>query len=864
MLLERQPSLERMREAYELARNNSGRMVLVSGEAGVGKTSLIGEFVNSLPASSKVYWGGCEALFAARPLGPLFDIAEQLERELRQMLRSGRDTHKAFSRFLALAEGNTLAGAVFIIEDIHWADNATMDFLKYIGRRINRTRCLIVASYRDDEIGPAHPLRHLVGDLPANATDRIILAALSRQAVAELADGNEQRAAEIFEVTGGNPFFVQELLSGSGRGIPATVTDAILAKASRLSEKARLLLNLAAVVPGKCERSILESAFDNALELIDECAGQGLLTAAGDNVAFRHELARLAIEDALPAGQRSRWNAQTLAALSASKPDALARLAHHADVAGNREAVLRYAPLAARQAAELGAHREAVTLYRQALSRADAIDERERGHLLECLAYELYVTGRIDDAIRVRRQCLSLWSKSCNKAGEASSLRWLSRLHWFAGKRQDADRYAEEALRSSEALTDGPEYAMACSNRAQLYMLSFEVEPAVEWANKAIALAKKRGDVETLAHALNNLGTALSHVSVEEGAAHLRASLAMSLENEFQEHVARAYTNLSSIATSAKRYAEANTYLEAGIDYTSERDLDSWLYYMQGWRARLRFETGDWDGASDDAQTVVREYRGTGLIASPATSTLARLRVRRGDPDAEEALDTAMKSVADSRELLRIGPLVAAAAEHAWLHGEEAPDLEVLHATREWADRLHDKWLVGELEWWLHKLAIDFEPCGQLSGPWDLLLRQRDWSNAAKAWSKLGCPYESALALSEGDDTARMEALRTLSRLGAEPLSGRLRKALRAAGIKKLPKESRRSTRENPAGLTNRQLAVLTALAEGLSNAEIAARLFISPRTVDHHVSAILAKLQVQSRTEAAAAAIKMGICGAN
>ena len=860
MLLERQAPLEKLGYARDSAINDGGRTVLIGGEAGIGKTRLIEAFTDTLPAGTPVYRGGCEALFAPRPLGPLFEIAEQLGGQLAESLRSSADSHRIFSDFVALIEKPRFAGALFVIEDIHWADNATMDFLKFLGRRISRSHCLLLASYRDDEIGANHPLRYVLGDLPGSSTSRISLERLSLDAIAKLVGDNKRRAQKVLDVTAGNPFFVREYLSSGEGRVPTTVTDAILAKAARLSPDARLLLNLVSVVPGRCEVRFLETAFDNALDLLDECAEQGLLTVDRAYAAFNHELARLAVEDALPAGQRSKWNAHMLETLRQQQPEASARLAHHADMSGNQGAVIKYAPPAAAQAAKLGAHREAVALYRQALNNADGLAEDQRAALLEHLAYELYVTGKLEDAIDARKKCLRLWQAIGDEVNLAKTHRWLSRLHWFIGKRDEAERYAEEALQLDEKYRHGTEYAMACSNRAQLYMLSGEVGSAVEWANRAIELAEANHDEDTLAHGLNNLGTALGGRDSEDGLPYLIRSLEISLANNFQEHAARAYTNITSTMVSDKNYSSAAKYLDEGIGYTSERDLDAWLYYMQGWRARLRLETGDWDGATADALAVERGYRGTGLIASPALSALARLRLRRGDPDSDTAIDRAFALIADTDEMQRFAPLVATRAERAWLLGEAGDDTASLLETRDWAARLEQPWLVGELSWWARKLGLDCEIEGELPEPYELLLRHGDWAGASRAWRAIGCPYDTALALAEGDETAQKEALAIFEQLGAEPAAAMLRKALRDRGVRDLPKKARQSTRNNPAGLTNRQLVVLDALVDGLSDAEIGARLFISTRTVGHHVSAILGKLGVQSRTEAAAAARRLGI----
>jgi len=860
MLLERELPLKKLHDAHREARETSGRVALVSGEAGIGKTSLINAFVQSLAEGTRVYRGGCEALFTARPLGPLFDIADELGGEIKHLLLSDAGHHRLFSSLLAMLEEPRSSGAVIIIEDIHWADAGTLDLLKFLGRRIDKTRVLILASYRDDEIGAQHPLNQVLGDLPRPVTHRIRLSALSREAIARLGGLSDEAAARVLGITRGNPFFVSELLSSEGGRVPETVSGAVLAKASRLPERARRMLNLLSVVPGRCELSILAAAFDDYLDLLDQCAELGLITVDGEFAAFRHELGRLSIEDALPAGQRTRWNALVLDELRRSNVDQPARLAHHADLSGNSAAVLEFAPQAAVQAARLGAHREAAALYRQALDRADTLEDAARAELLEGLAYEYYVTGEIEDAIEQRKRCLSLWRAIGDRLHEAIGLRWLSRLNWFAGNRANADRYADEALEVSEGLADTRELGKACSNRAQLYMLSQESDQAVFWANRAIEIATANSDTETLAHALNNLGTTLAWQSLEEGIERLEQSLELSLRNDFQEHIGRAYTNLASVLVSHREYTRALKYLDAGIRYCADRDLDSWLYYMQGWRARLYLETGDWGRAEEDATAVANRRPIAALIASPALSALALLKLRRGDTDAQTAFDQAYSIIVDTKELGRFGPLAAIRAERAWLTDTPLDDPAALFQTLDWARRVGDRWMEGQLCFWLHKLGVPQAPADELPEPYDLLVRRSDWKAAAAAWRRRHCPYDEALALAEGDVDACKQALNLFVELGAEPAAEKLRRHLREQGIRDLPSRPRQSTRTNPAGLTNRQVAVLEALSMGLSNGEIAERLFISPRTVDHHVSAILAKLDVQSRTEAALAAKQLGI----
>src|SRR5262249_24949758 len=138
------------------------------------------------------------------------------------------------------------------------------------------------------------------------------------------------------------------------------------------------------------------------------------------------------------------------------------------------------------------------------------------------------------------------------------------------------------------------------------------------------------------------------------------------------------------------------------------------------------------------------------------------------------------------------------------------------------------------------------------------------WQGAARAWDKIGCPYERAMALADGDDEASLRAaLAVFEELGAGPMAARVRRELRAGGVRAIPRGAQERHRQIPHGIRTKELKVLALLVEGRRNAEIARRLFVSEKTVDHHVSAILAKLEVRSRGEAAAAALRLGLCEA-
>ncbi len=433
-----------------------------------------------------------------------------------------------------------------MLEDLHWADEATLDVVRLLARRIETLPALVLATFRDDELDRSHPLRIVVGELPAGgAVGRLAIARLSAGAVAALAAAQGVDAAELHRRTGGNPFFVTEVLAAGGPQVPDTVRDAVLARAARLGGGARSVLEAVAIVPQRAELWLLAAVAGENLGELEACVASGMLHAHGDAVAFRHEIARIAIEDTLPPDRRLHLHRAALAALSATPARSrdLARLAHHADAAGDADAVLRHAPAAGEQAAALGAHREAAAQFERALRFADGLPSERRAELLERWSYECYLTDRVADAIAARRLALDEYCRAGNRLREGDTRRWLSRLAWFTADNATAEDEGQRAVELLEALEPGRELAMAYSNVAQLRMLADDGAQALRWGKRAIELAERLGETEILAHALNNVGSAHMRVSIPDGVAKLRRSLDLALQVGLEEHVARAYTN---------------------------------------------------------------------------------------------------------------------------------------------------------------------------------------------------------------------------------------------------------------------------------------------------------------------------------
>jgi len=852
-LLERNQCLAELTDWLRRAIEDAGCIVLLGAEAGIGKTALLQEFAKAT-LGVRVLWGGCDALFAPRPLGPLYDIARQTQGDLLAAITGNANREVIFAATLnELERTRTLV----VFEDMHWADEATLDLLKHLGRRIQRTRAMLIVSYRDDEVGPRHPLRFVIGDLPRASTHRMSLFPLSEPAVAQLARQAGQSSADLHRITGGNPFFVTEALAAVADSVPVSVRDAVLARAMRLTPDAREIAELACVVPGSTESWLLEQAVRFDETAIEGCMSIGMVRADDGSLAFRHELARRAFEDSLSQSHRQLLHAKVFAALAARPQTSAARLAHHAAGARNAAAILQFAPLAAMQAASVGSHREAASLYQVALLYAQEIAPDERARLCERLSYECYLTGQHERAIEASRAALEVWRASDARKREGDALQWLSRLSWFVGRRADANRYGAEAVLTLESLPPSPELARAYSNCAQLDLESHELESAISWAQRAIALAQPCAANEILCDALGALGITRLIAGDASGWADLERGLRLALDGALQEQVASAYNDLSAMAVSWRQYDKASRWLSVGLAYCEKHDLDSWRLYMLAYRARKSFEQGDWPAASEDAEAVLRHPLATPITRIPALRTLGHIRIRRGDPQAEAALEEAWALGGATQELQRVGTIAAIRAEAAWLAGDREGVLRAVETAYEMVCQRHDPRMKGELAAWLWRVGALEGPPAEIADPYAQEI-SGDWRAAAFSWKRLGCPYEYACLLAwRGAEAQQREALEILERLGAAPASQALRKRMRAEGVRAVPRGLRTSTRSNRLGLTRREAEILTLVSQGMRNSAIAKRLFVSTRTVDRHVSAILSKLGVQSRGEAVAMANK-------
>jgi DNA-binding CsgD family transcriptional regulator len=855
-LLERSGELESLvHHLHDVEARPAGRVVLISGEAGIGKTALLRHFCSGLDGV-RVLWGGCDPLFTPRPLAPFLDVAATTGGELADLVRDGALPHDVGVALVRELEWPS--PTVLVLEDVHWADGATLDVIRVVARRLASTRVLVLVSYRDTELGARHPLRLVLGQLGDLARNRIRLQPLSEAAVARLAADHGTDAHALYSATGGNPFFVTEALAADEERIPPTVRDAVLARAARLSSDARLVLEIAAILPPQAELRLLEPLAGEAFSAVDECLDAGMLTRTNGAVAFRHELARLAVEESIAPDRELALHRAALQALQSSPAATidLARAAHHAEAAGDAAAVVRFAPAAAERAAALGAHREAAAQYERALRFREALEPAERAELFDRCAVECYLVDRNAEAIEALEHALAYHRLVGDRLREGATLTRLSDYLWCPGRTADADRASREAIEVLETLPPGGDLALAYAIAAQHFAAAALFDDAQTWGERALELATELGDLEVCAFAHQTLG---SLVPGADGERQMLHSLELARRHGLREQVGRVYAHLAGIATDAPSVEKARVYLEEGGRHCADHGLDLYDFYLRAAEARLELALGNWEQATEAADAILRLERASTRPRIDALVVLGLVRARRGDPGAGEALAEAHTLAERTGELWWVGPVAAATAEAAWLVGDTARVGSATETALGLAVSRGSEWFVGQLCDWRRRAGFTDEPPVERAAPF-AALAAGDWRTAAKHWRGAARPYETALALAEADDEeALREALDVLQELGAGATAAIVAHRLRGRGVR-VPRGPRSTTRENPAGLTRREVDVLALLAQGLRNAEIAERIFVSERTVHHHVSAILRKLEVQTRGQAAAQAQQLGI----
>ncbi|WP_327412697.1 ATP-binding protein [Streptomyces sp. NBC_01233] len=848
-LLEREAELASLASvAYEAA-EGCGSVTLIHGEAGIGKSSLVAALPQTVPVNLRLRFAYCHDLAAPRPLGPIRDLITDAGSASR--LQDDMDAQSVLD--LVLDTQPKRPGAVMVvIEDVHWADDATLDVLHYVVRRIAALPVALVLTYRDDVIDCRRRLSPLLGQVATTTRPRRVkLRPLSLHAVRQLSANSAIDAAQLYAATSGNPYLVTEVLSyGAHVEVPPSVADALLARTRRLEVEVRRSVEQLSVIPTPVEWWLAHVLLAGETGGLDAAEGQGLISVSPEGISFCHELTRQAIADSLPGARRMELNARVLAAMVIHKGVDLSRLLHHATEAGDMDAMAYYGPQAAREASRCGSHRQAVARYQSVLNLLARYRPVQQADLLQEYAVECYTIGQGHNAMEAQVSAVKLRRSLGDPRMLGTSLCWLSRMYSWNGQRQAAERTARQAIDVVSGVGDQRLLALAYSNQSRLHVADPQTSEGIEYGERALKLARNLGDRAIESHALTSMGTVQwvrgSRVS---GRSVVEESLQTALAANEIEHACQAYLTLAHMLLSDLHLDEAQHYLTQGVKLAESREHLGLLGRMHMAGAFVAFSAGDWDLAVQSAERTSDEQCLVSRWGSLAVR--GRVLVRRGGSGGEELLTRASDIAREIRDVHGVEEAAAGLAEAAWLRGDR--DTARLHAESayRWARQAGHSRPRHELTYWLIRMNVPIEMDGD-THPYALQAAGQ-WAKAAATWRESGHSYERAAALAEtGHQDDLITALGLLEGLRAEPLTRIVRTRMRELGIHRAPRGPASTTRQNPHGLTRRQAEVTQLIRQGLTNAQIAAALVLSVRTVEQHVAAALAKLGVASRREVA------------
>jgi DNA-binding CsgD family transcriptional regulator len=848
-LLERGEQLAALESVVEAARDGRGRLVLVAGEAGIGKTSLVRALRGRLDGRAAFLVGACEPLSVPVPLAPLRELVGS------ESSAAQGDDALAFAQEV-LGGLRARAPAVAVLEDAHWADPATVDVLRLLARRVEDAGVVVIVTYRDDELAVNPALAMLVGDLVTSpAATRMALEPLSHAAVSSLAGPTHVDADGLWRLTGGNPFLVVEALAARD-GLPSSVRDATLARVGRLGSVARGVVDAAAVIGQRVPLDLLAAVAPDTSEAVEEALARGVLTDDGATLGFRHELIRQAIESAISAPRRATLHAAVVAALAQRAPATeSARLAHHAELAGLTDEAGRYAALAAQDAERIGALREAALQLDRALRLRADLPAQERFELLLRFSRAANFSSRMQDAHAAAEEALALAERSLDARARGRALNLLAAALWSLDQVEEARAAARSAIAALEPTSDLAELARAHAAFVRIEAVAFDPATAIGAAERALELADQARVEDVRVDATISLAVAKGYRGEPDALELLAAARADAMRAGLHIQVVRSYVNALSVAADARAHATIDALAPEAFALFDERELRTPGGYTMVVVARSALDRGRWDAALERADRSRTSWHGGAALADMVE---ALVRLRRGVEGGGALLGGASESLARVPDGARHGLVRVALAEAAWLADDRAGMREQALAGRSGAHADQFARSSGELALWAARAGATVELPPRLHEPVRREL-EGDWRGAIDAWRALDAPYEAALAALPGDERAARNAVAALQRRGASAAARAFARDRAQHGAAAL-RGPRRSTLANAAGLTRREQEVLEHVAAGATNADIARALHLSHRTVEHHVSAILAKLGATTRTAAVDAARAAGV----
>ena len=770
-LLERDAELDEMLAAVDAAiEGRHGVIVLVAGEAGSGKSTLVRGFLERVSPAVTAYVGGCDDLLAPRTLGPFHDMAVE-----HPDLVSALATDRLDDVLPALLRTFAARPSVVVVEDVHWADDASLDAIRFLSRRVPGIAGALVLTFRDTGVDDEQPLRRLLGGLVGPQVRRVSLSPLTVDAVRRLGASSDTLAAEIHQVTHGNPFFVSEVLAAGGNGVPPTVRDAVMARVATLSPTVGKLVERLSVVPTRAERWLAEALADGETSGVLGAERSGIIVGGDASVAFRHELARQAVESSLTAGERLEANRLVVEALLGRTSLDSSRLLHHAERSQQLEVIYQHGPIAAREAARLGAHRQAAELLRVVLDHRDIFDAPQVARLLTDRAYSLYLVNEFDAALEVAEEGVAAAEKAGDADALADALQVLSPVDLFARgpmrarvsalRALDVVKHRGDEARLAAALT---ELARAHSNLATVGIVADVDERAETYAERALTMARRlrRRDIE--ASALCYLGMARLARGDPQGHADLERAISEAASHTEVATLVRCIGNAAHAAYRSGRPDDAERFVAAGLQASADREFFAGRYRLRLTLAAVRGSSGNWERAVSDLRELLEESGQPGIMSVLARSILARLLARRGElTEAREVLAVARDQAAGSDDTFVVGPVAAADVELGWLDGSLGYITEETRRALDITAANDHRSIQAEISAYLLRAGVDVPAPAGAPGPWAPTLAGH-WQEAAAGWAHLGERYEEGIVrATAGDDGTRARGRQILKDLGA-------------------------------------------------------------------------------------------------
>ena len=854
-LLEREHELAVLAQGLRQVAQGPGVGIALAGDAGTGKSSTVMAALQEV-VGLRILRGQCDPLGTPRPLGPLREVGLT---SLAELVLSGA---YAAAEAAEAALGELAAGpTVLVVEDLHWADAASADVLRYLVRRVETVPLAVLLTYRDAEIGPRHPARQLLGDFASlDGLRTLTLQPLSVAGAAAVVDGTDLDPTRVHELTGGNPFYVSQVALDPHRPLPTTVRDTVLARTAEVEAADLEILQLVACSPDGLDDRVLPIV-GVGLDTLHRLDATTLLVRTATGIAFRHELARQAIETTIPPGGAPRLHERLLAALEQLDTRDPATLTHHAIASRNRTRALTYSRTAAAEALATASHAEAASFLEVALEHlptgraprgarepADPADPAALPH--RPVARGVRDGPRQHPAVERGRPDGrgGRGPRGAGGVGVPDSAPHLERPALRAGLRPGVrvGRTGHHRPRPPRCRPDrvgrqqaGPRARVRChhhlgrSRRRPAGARRRWRDPRRERGR----LPRGRGGAPAGAGPREHrtparLGRAgVAGLRHHHGGAHGAGAPAGRARRHRGDHRSRHRSRPVDAASLGRVVA----FRGARVDGPVER------------RARGR-RSGD-------------RHRSPGRVPVAAPRPL-----RRGDPHGRGRRGRAPRpglvggvrrrrpDALPARPPCRRRALVADRDHRSADHWVRPPP-----AARAGRDRRHP---LG------HRAApgLDASAGHRRRGP-------RRPARAVRLPPGRTSRRGSGLVSSDGESflgghgDGRLPRRRRprpggdrLDRLGATATADRLRRDLRADGVLFVPKRPSGTTRANPGGLTNRQLEVARLLARGMTNAEIADVVFISPKTAEHHVSAVLSKLGLPNRRAVVRAAEELGL----